>query len=366
MNSAHCHPDSQRNPGPDSMPRSPRLRVGLIGAGVMGRQHVGTMKQVPEVELVAVVDPFTSALADAERVPAFTDTGAMLEAVRPDAVLIVNPNELHVPTALECIAAGVPALLEKPVATSLEDARVLLEALRAKPVPILVGHHRRHNPVIARAKEIVAAGLLGRPSLATALWQTKKPDAYYDIAWRREPGAGVMLINLVHETDLLRHLYGEVVEVQAFSANALRGFAVEDTATISLRFESGALGSIVGSDAVASPWGWEKNLNEVPKFAKEYDQPCLLLAGTEGALSLPQLKLWRYGERADWEAPLFQQQLGYQADDPQVLQLRHFVRVARGEVAPLIGVEDAARTIAVIDAARRAARERRSVAPVHA
>lgn len=341
------------------------LRIALIGAGVMGRQHVGTMKQVPDVELVAVVDPFTHSLADDEGVAAFTDTRTMLAAVKPDAALIVNPNDLHVPTALDCIAAGVPALLEKPVATSLDDARRLIAALRDSPTPILVGHHRRHNPVIARAKEIIESGALGRPSLATALWQTKKPDAYYDMAWRREAGAGVILINLVHETDLLRHLYGEVVEVQAFTSNALRGFAVEDTATINLRFESGALASIVGSDAVASPWGWEKNLNEVPKFAKEYDQPCLLLSGTEGALSIPQLKLWRYGERADWEAPLSQQQIGYQAEDPQVLQLRHFVRVARGEVAPLISVEDAARTIAVVDAIHQAARERRAVTPTY-
>lgn len=352
-------------PSTDAASRPP-LRIALIGAGVMGRQHVGTMKQVPEVELVAVVDPFNAALADENRVPAFADTPTMLGQLHPDAVLIANPNDLHVPTALECIEAGVPALLEKPVATSFDDARVLIDALRRKPVPVLVGHHRRHNPVIARARELIRAGALGRPNLATALWQTKKPDAYYDLAWRREPGAGVLLINLVHETDLLRHLYGEVVEVQAFTSSALRGFAVEDSATVSYRFESGALGTIVGSDAVASPWAWEKNLNEVPKFAKEYDQPCMLFSGTEGALSVPQLKLWRYGERADWEAPLLQQQVGFEADDPQVLQLRHFIRVARGEEAPLVGVEDAARTIAVVDAAHRAAREGRSVKPSYA
>lgn len=342
----------------------PPLRVAVIGAGVMGRQHVGTMKQLPELDLVAIVDPFSSTLADEEKVPAFKDTETMLAAERPDAVVIANPNDLHVATTLKCIEAGVAVLLEKPVATSLDEARQLIDALRASPVPVLVGHHRRHNPVIARAKQIIDSGALGRPCLATVLWQTRKPDAYYDIAWRREAGAGIILINLVHETDLLRHLYGEVVEVQAFTSNAQRGFAVEDTATVSFRFESGALASIVASDAVAAPWGWEKNLNEVAKFAKEYDQPCMMLSGTEGALSVPQLKLWRYGERADWEAPLLQQQAGYQADDPQVLQLRHFERVVRGEVAPLVSVEDAARSIAVLDAIHQAAREGRSVRPV--
>lgn len=341
------------------------LRVAIVGGGVMGRQHAGTLIGMPEAKLVAVVDPFQHTLADDYQVSGFTELGTMLDSIAPEAVIVANPNDLHVDTALQCMAAGVPVLLEKPVATSLDDCRTLIDAQRRMQVPVLVGHHRRHNPVIARARQVIESGLLGRPSMVTALWQTKKPDAYFEMRWRRQTGAGVILINLVHETDLLRHLYGEIVEVQAFTSNALRGFEVEDSATINFRFENGALGSIVASDAVASPWGWEKNLNEVPKFAKEHDQPCILLSGAEGALSIPQLKLWRYGEQADWEAPLFQQQLGHVADDPQVLQMRHFIRVARGETAPLIDIEDASRTIAVIDAIHLAARERRSVKPIY-
>ncbi|SEJ60060.1 Oxidoreductase family, NAD-binding Rossmann fold [Azotobacter beijerinckii] len=99
------------------------LRIALIGAGVMGRQHVQYIRQEAGIELVAIGDPFTSALADEYGVPAFVDHRRMLEQVRPEAVIIANPNDRHVPTAIDCLEAGVATLLEKPLACSLEEAR---------------------------------------------------------------------------------------------------------------------------------------------------------------------------------------------------------------------------------------------------
>ncbi|PWG67525.1 gfo/Idh/MocA family oxidoreductase, partial [Enterobacter mori] len=83
-------------------------------------------------------------------------------------------------------------------------------------------HHRRHNPLIAKAHQVIADGKLGRLINVTALWQLQKPDSYFDTPWRREPGAGFLLTNLIHDLDLLRHLCGEVVQVQAFTRNDVR------------------------------------------------------------------------------------------------------------------------------------------------
>ena len=94
----------------------------------------------------------------------------------------------------------------------------LVEAAEAAGVPILVGHHRRHSPLIQRARAIVASGRLGRITAVTGLCLYRKPDhGYFDgaNAWRREPGGGVILINLVHVVDDLRNLCGEITEVQA-------------------------------------------------------------------------------------------------------------------------------------------------------
>jgi len=117
-----------------------------------------------------------------------------------------------------CVPWPTPAV-EKPVGVNLDEVRALVEASRRHDVPVLVGHHRRHNPLIAKAHQVIADGKLGRLINVTALWQLQKPDSYFDTPWRREPGAGFLLTNLIHDLDLLRHLCGEVVQVQAFTRN---------------------------------------------------------------------------------------------------------------------------------------------------
>jgi predicted dehydrogenase len=342
------------------------LRIALIGAGVMGRQHLQHLRQLPEAQLCAIADPGPQAAEFAAQcgVAHFAEHRQMLAAARPEAAIIANPNALHVATALDCLAAGVPVLLEKPVGVHLDEVRELVVASRASGVPVLVGHHRRHNPLIVRARELIEAGALGRLTTVTALWQLRKPDSYYAIPWRREAGAGLLLTNLIHDLDLLRHLCGEVRQVQAFTSNGVRGFANEDSAAILLQFASGALGSLTGSDAVAAPWSWELDSGENPVYPRQAEQPCYLLAGTAGALSIPQLKRWHYAEAgAGWHEPLLQVQEPFAADEALRRQLQHFLEVARGQAAPLVSAEDAGRTLALVEAIRQAAESGRACAP---
>jgi predicted dehydrogenase len=342
------------------------LRIALIGAGVMGRQHQQHLQSLDEAVLCAVADPGPQAaeFAAAWGVPHFAEHRELLERVRPEAAIVANPNSLHVATALDCLAAGVPVLLEKPLGVHLDEVRELVAASEGCGVPVLVGHHRRHNPLIARARALIEQGALGRLTTVTALWQVQKPDSYFDIPWRREAGAGLLLTNLIHDLDLLRHLCGEVRRVQAFTSNAVRGFANEDSAAILLQFASGALGSLTGSDAVAAPWSWELDSGENPIYPHQADQPCYLLAGTRGALSIPQLRRWHYAEPgAGWHQPLLQVQEGCATEQALRRQLEHFVRVVRGEVQPLVGAADAGRTLALVEAIRQAADSGRACAP---
>jgi predicted dehydrogenase len=168
----------------------------------------------------------------------------------------------------------------------------------------------------------------------------------------------MLLTNLIHDLDLLRHLCGEVRSVQAITDNAVRGFANEDSAAVLLQFEGGTLGTLSGSDAVAAPWSWELDSGENPVYPRQADQPCYLLAGTAGALSIPQLKRWHYAADqvdAGWHEPLLMVEESYSGDDALRLQLQHFVRVVRREVEPLVSAVDAARTLALIEAIREAA-----------
>ncbi|WP_409269975.1 Gfo/Idh/MocA family protein [Pseudomonas sp. KCJK9044] len=342
------------------------LRIALIGAGIMGRQHYQHLRNVPQAQLCAVADPGPQAEAFATEcgVAWFADHRKMLEQTKPEAVIIANPNNQHVATALACVEAGVPVLVEKPVGVHLDEVRALVAASQRHGVPVLVGHHRRHNPLIARARQVIQDGRLGRLINVTALWQLQKPASYFETPWRREPGAGFLLTNLIHDLDLLRYLCGEVVQVQAFTRNDVRGFANEDSAAVLLQFANGALGSLTGSDAVAAPWSWELGSGESPVYPRQADQPCYLLAGTEGALSIPQLKRWHYAETGSgWHTPLLQSEEAIPPGEALTLQLQHFIRVARGQEAPLIDAADGGRTLALIEAIRQAAESGRACAP---
>ncbi len=332
------------------------IRVALIGGGMIAPAHIRGAAAAEGVRLWAIADPSPAAKAVAEKagVPWFADHRVLLDRERPDAVIVATPNVLHVPVSLDCIAAGVPVLVEKPIADNVEDALRLSEAAQAAGVPLLVGHQRRHNPIIRRARQLIQDGALGRLVAATVLATFLKPDPYFDTAWRRQPGGGPVLLNLIHEIDMLRFLYGEIATIQAITSNATRGFEVEDTATIMLAFANGALGTITLCDTAASPWSWDLASGENPVFFKP-DVETHFLCGTEGSLTLPRLNLWRYPGKRGWHEPITASPSGVDAADPYREQLRHFAAVIRGTEEPVISGFDATRTLEATKAVHLAA-----------
>lgn len=326
------------------------IGIAVIGAGLFGRKHVETMRDESACRLVAIADPTPEAAAYARElgVPYFTDYGEMLDRLRPDAAIIATPNVLHVPAGLACVARGIPLLVEKPIADNVADALQLTEAAERAGVPLLVGHHRRHNPVIEAAREVVQDGRIGRVTAISAQWMLLKAQDYFDAVHRRSPGAGPVLTNAVHDIDDLRFLCGDIVAVQAMTSNAVRGYSVEDTAAILLRFANGALGTLTVSDTAVGPWSWELTAGENPFYPRN-DENCYLISGTEGALSVPRLELWRYGEQKGWGVPLACERLPASGEDPLVRQLRHFCAVVRGE-APKVSGRDALQTLRVVQA----------------
>ncbi|TQF43958.1 oxidoreductase [Bradyrhizobium sp. UNPF46] len=343
---------------------SARLRIAVAGAGLIGRRHIELITASPDCELAGIADPSPAAqdYAQARKTACYADHRALLAQEKPDGLIIASPNMLHLPMALDCAAAGVPALIEKPVTDTVVNAQRLCAAVERAGVPMLVGHHRRHNPIIKAAREAVANGKLGPLTAVVGLWLLKKPDDYFEVAWRREQGGGPLLINLIHDIDNLRFICGEIAEVQALTSNKVRGFAVEDTAALLLRFERGALGTVTVSDATPAPWSWELTSGENAAYPKQ-DQPCYILSGTEGSLSVPDMELWSYTQQPGWYAPLSRGTIAPLALDPLVEQLRHFCAVVRGQERPLITAEDAMGTLAVVEAVSEAARTGQTISP---
>ncbi|MCS3764083.1 Gfo/Idh/MocA family protein [Bradyrhizobium centrosematis] len=343
---------------------SARMRIAVAGAGLIGRRHIELIEASPDCALAGIADPSPAAkdFALAHNLPCYPDHRALLAQEKPDGLVIASPNNLHLPMALDCAQAGVPALIEKPVTETVASAQRLCAAVRRTGVPMLVGHHRRHNAIIKSARETVASGRLGQLTAVVGLWLLKKPDDYFEMAWRREAGGGPLLINLIHDIDNLRFICGEIVEVQALTSNKARGFAVEDTAALLLRFANGALGTVTVSDATPAPWSWELTAGENAVYPKQ-DQPCYVFAGTNGSLSVPTMELWSYRQDPGWHAPLVREPVALSAYDPLVEQLRHFQAVIAGREQPLISVEDAMGTLAVVEAVSEAARTGQKISP---
>ena len=342
-----------------------KTRIAVAGAGLIGRAHIRVLQASGTCELSAIVDPSPTAAqaATAAGVPHLDSLDALFARHRPDGVILATPNALHVPQALQCIAAGVPALIEKPLATSIAEAERLLAAAHGI-AKLLVGHHRAHSPVMAKAKEVIDCGILGRLVAVMGSATFMKPDHYFEEApWRREPGGGPLLINMIHEVHNLRMLCGEVVAVQAFASNAVRNFAVEDTVAMSLRFASGALGTFMLSDTAACARSWEQTSQENPAYPTYADEDCYVVAGTEGSLSVPTMRLKKYGRPEDrsWWKPFETSVVPMERDDPLKAQLEHFGAVVRGEAQPLVTVRDGVANLRVIEAIAEAARRARTV-----
>jgi predicted dehydrogenase len=342
-------------------------RIAVAGAGYIGQAHIAALRSSTSLRLSALVDPSPAAASVAAQagVPLYPSLDELIEQARPDGIVLATPNALHVEQALRCLRASLPMLLEKPIATTVAEAERLVRAADGTAgAKLLIGHHRAHSPIMIKAKQVVDSGQLGRLVAITGSAMFYKPAQYFaDSAWRREPGGGPILLNMIHEVHNLRMLAGEIVAVQAFASNATRGFAVEDTVAINLRFAGGALGSFMLSDTAASARSWEQTSQENPAYPSHDDEDCYLIAGTNGSLAVPTMRLKTYPREADrsWWKPFEVETLDLVREDPIRLQMEHFGAVVRGEAAPRVSARDGLANLRVTEAIAEAARTGRVV-----
>lgn len=338
-----------------------KTRIAVAGAGYIGQAHMGAAKASGTVMLSAVVDPSSAAADTAAKagIPLYASLAELFAKDKPDGVVLATPNQLHVEHALQCIDAGIPQLLEKPVAATRAEGERLVTIVRKTGAKVLIGHHRAHSPIMAKAKEVVDSGVLGRMVAVMGSATFLKPDHYFaDAPWRREPGAGPILLNMIHEVHNLRMLCGDIVAVQAFASHAVRGFPVEDTVAINLRFANGALGTFLLSDTAACPKSWEQTSQENKAYPTYDDEDCYTITGTNGCLSIPTMRIKTYPRPEDrsWWKPFEVGVVGMVRDDPIERQMEHFGAVIRGEAQPIVSAEDGLKNLRITEAIVEAAK----------
>jgi predicted dehydrogenase len=333
----------------------------VAGAGQIGQSHIKVLADSPSCMLSAIVDPSPSAIevAAKEGVPLYKTIEELLLANRPDGLILATPNQLHVSQALQCVEAKLPILLEKPIATTVAEGEKIVAMVAATSAKVLIGHHRAYSPIMAKAKEVVDSGKLGKLVAFMGSAAFFKPDHYFaDAPWRKEPGAGPILINMIHEAHNMRMLCGDIVAVQAFGSNAIRGFAVEDTVAINLRFANGVLGTFMLSDTAASARSWEQTSQENKSYASYDDEDCYVITGTQGTLSVPTMRLKSYlrPEDRSWWKAFDASVVSMSREDPLKLQIEHFGAVIRGEAQPIVSAYDGLQNLRVTEAIVQAAK----------
>lgn len=331
-------------------------KIAVAGAGLIGSRHIQAIAMASGVELAGIVDPSAvgQSLARRYNVKYYQCLTQLLQAGQVQGVILATPNQVHVQNAIECIEAGVPVLVEKPLAIDLQGAQQIVSASEDAGIAVLTGHHRRHNPLIARAHQSIADGDLGDITAVQATTWFYKPDDYFDVEWRRKRGAGPVYINLIHDVDMLRHLCGEVEHVHAMESSATRGNEVEDTAAIMLRFASGALGTLSVSDTIVSPWSWELTARENPAYAAT-SETCYQIGGTKASLALPNLAVWQHPAERGWWEPISSTRLTFGFDDPLLCQVKQFDAVIRGTQTPLVSARDGLENQRILQAVKQSA-----------
>jgi predicted dehydrogenase len=341
-----------------------KVRIAVAGAGLIGLRHIEETVASLNCVLASIIDPGPKAPEIARKfgVPLYKSLAECFAKDKPDGVVIATPNAMHVDQGLECIAAGVPCLVEKPIGHTLEEGRRLVEAAEKANHKLLAGHHRPHSPILHKAVEVVKSGVLGQlvGVIGSAVFYKPDSDGYYDglNEWRRKAGGGPILLNMVHEVGNLRAMVGEIVAVQAFASNATRRFEVEDTVAINLKFANGALGAFLLSDTAASPRSWEQTSQENKQYPTYPEEDAYIIIGNRGSLSVPTMRLKTYARDQDrsWYKPFKEETIALERADPLARQILHFGKVIRGEEKPLVTGRDGLQNLRVTEAISEAAK----------
>ncbi len=335
-----------------------KINISIIGTGLMGLQHIKAISKSKKANLHSIVDISDNAkkLSNEYKIPLYSDVSSLLKSKQLDAVIVATPNQLHEKHTISFLKKKIPVLLEKPISDNIKSAKKIIISSKKNKTPLLIGYHRRHNAIISKVKTIIRSGKLGNIVSANVLCWLYKHKEYFKESWRTSRGGGPLGINLVHDIDMICYLLGSISYVQAFTTNKNRKFKVEDTATVSLIFESGALCTLNISDTIVAPWSYELTAGENPAYPVT-NQSAYMIGGTKGSIQFPNLKYWFYKkERSWWNKIFLKSDINKKDDNTLVNQIDHFSDVVLKKVKPKVSGNDGLNSLKIFAAITKSAK----------
>jgi myo-inositol 2-dehydrogenase / D-chiro-inositol 1-dehydrogenase len=241
-----------------------KVKIGIIGAGRIGKIHADNLRRLPNVEIVGVSDLFAGpeleAWAAAREIGLLTKNSSdIIQHQGIDAVFICSSTDTHVPLIKQAAQAGKHIFCEKPISMSIDETQEAIDAVRKAGVKLQIGFNRRFDHNFKRVREHVANGTIGQPQVVkiTSRDPSPPPKEYIKVS------GGLFMDMAIHDFDMARYLSGsEVTEVHAMGGVLVDPVFAEygdiDTAIITLKFENGALGVIDNSRKAA--YGYDQRV----------------------------------------------------------------------------------------------------------
>jgi UDP-N-acetyl-2-amino-2-deoxyglucuronate dehydrogenase len=341
-----------------------RIRFAVIGCGRIAANHFGALRaHAQNAELVAVCDSDRAALdmaVAATGAQGFASQAELMEAAAPDVVVLCTPSGLHSQQAIKAAQRGVHVVTEKPMATRWSDGLDMVRACDEAGVRLFVVKQNRRNATLQLLKRAMEQGRFGRLFMVTINVFWSRPQHYYDSArWRGtwEFDGGALMNQASHYVDLVDWLIGPVESVQAYTATLARNIQVEDTATVGVRWRSGALGSI-NVTMLAYPKNFEGSVTILGEN------------GTVrvGGVAVNEIQHWQFAdsrpEDKDIAAASYETTSVYGFGHP--LYYENVIQALRGEAEPETDGREGLRSLEILIASYLSARDGRRVAlPLH-
>jgi UDP-N-acetyl-2-amino-2-deoxyglucuronate dehydrogenase len=333
-----------------------KIRFAIAGCGRIARNHIGSIREhADDAELVAVCDSDPQALAAAVEetgAKGYADIESMLAETNADIVVLTTPSGVHPAHAVKCANAGFHVLTEKPMATKWEDGLRMVRACDEAGVRLFVVKQNRRNATLQLLRKAVDQKRFGRIYMVTlnVFWQ-RPQEGYYDQAkWRGtwEMDGGAFMNQASHYVDLLEWLIGPIESLHAFTGTLARDIEAEDTGVLSVKWRSGAMGSL--------------NVTMLT-YPKNFEGSITILGekGTVrvGGVAVNEIQHWEFEDRQpedeNVQAASYETTSVYGFGHP--LYYRNVIDVMRGQAVPEVDGREGLKSLEVLIAAYRSARD---------
>lgn len=352
-----------------------KLKTAVIGYGKVAHTHAEALASIPESEFVAVCGRDAAkarAFAEQHGVKPFTSVEEMVgEGVQ--AVVVATPHPAHAAVTVPALRAGAHAIVEKPLASSLEDCDAMIAAARDGGTTLAMISQRRLYAPVQRVRHAIDAGKIGRPVLGTATLLGWRSEEYYrSDPWRGSwdgEGGGVLVNQAPHQIDILQWYMGEVEELYGAWANLNHPtIEVEDTSIAVIRFKGGALGNIVLSNSqnpgiFGKVWVHGSNGATV---GVQTDGGSMFISGMTAALEPPVNDVWKVPGEEEMLPRWQKEDAGFFAGVDATkhyhrLQIQEFLQAILAGRPPMVSGEEGRRTVEIFTAIYRSQRDSRPV-----